>query len=107
LFPADQETFEYVSLGDSICAGHAIDRGWYDNYGTGVQYNKEDAYGNSRGNYLTTLLPNTYTALLQKELQRALSIKNPKVKVNATSFGHSGATVDDLVDMLCEGTEVA
>lgn len=103
LIPASYDTFEYVSLGDSICAGHAIDRGWYDNYGVAVQYNKSDLYGNNRGNCLTTLLPNTYTALLQKELQRAM----PSKKVNATSFGHSGATVDDLVIMLREGTKVA
>lgn len=103
LIPASYDTFEYVSLGDSICAGHAIDGAWYKNYGVGVQYNHQDIYGNNRGNCLTTLLPNTYTALLQKELQRAM----PNKKVNATSFGHSGATVDDLIDMLREGTKVS
>lgn len=101
LIPASPDTFEYVSLGDSICAGHAIDRGWYTYYNEAVQYNKKDINDNNRGNCLTTLLPNTYTALLQKELQRKMTDK----KVNATSFGHSGATVDDLVDMLREGPE--
>lgn len=103
LIPASPDTFEYVSLGDSICAGHAIDRGWYTYYNEAVQYNKKDINDNNRGNCLTTLLPNTYTALLQKELQRKMTDK----KVNATSFGHSGATVDDLIEMLREGTEVA
>lgn len=102
LIPASPDTFEYVSLGDSICAGHAIDRAWYDDYGVGVQYNKTDSYGNDRGNCLTLLLPNTYTALLQKELHRVM----PNKTVNATSFGHSGATVDSLVNMLREGTRL-
>lgn len=40
----------YVSLGDSIAAGHAIDAEWADDYGEGSQYGKN-------GNAQTAIVP--------------------------------------------------
>lgn len=78
----------YVSFGDSIAAGHAINDDWEKNYGTRSQY------GNS-GNTKTAIVPGCYTDLIHKDLISTLG-----GNVNLTSFAKSGDRVDDLIRML-------
>ena len=78
----------YVSLGDSIAAGHAINDEWVKNYGEESQYGKN-------GNAETALVPSCYTDLISKDL-RAVHGGN----VNVTSFAKSGDRVDDLMAKL-------
>lgn len=78
----------YVSLGDSIAAGHAINDAWEKNYGTRSQY------GNN-GNTKTAIVPGCYTDLIHKDLITTLG-----GNVNLTSFAKSGDRVDDLIRML-------
>lgn len=78
----------YVSLGDSIAAGHTINSAWAEDYGTGSQY------GNN-GNTQTAIVPNSYTDLIHKDL---VSLYGGTV--SATSFAKSGDRVDDLIAML-------
>ena len=79
----------YVSLGDSIAAGHAIDDNWEDRYGTGSQYG-------SNGNISTTIVPGSYTATIRDELIS----KHGADHVEAISFAKSGDKVDDLIAKL-------
>lgn len=78
----------YVSFGDSIAAGHAINDAWEKNYGTRSQY------GNN-GNTETAIVPGCYTDLIHKDLITTLG-----GIVNLTSFAKSGDRVDDLIRML-------
>lgn len=78
----------YVSFGDSIAAGHAINDAWEKNYGTRSQY------GNN-GNTETAIVPGCYTDLIHKDLVSTLG-----GNVNLTSFAKSGDRVDDLIRML-------
>lgn len=78
----------YVSLGDSIAAGHTIDDQWEHDYGYGSQY------GNN-GNTKTAIVPGCYTDLIHKDLISTLG-----GNVNLTSFAKSGDRVDDLIKML-------
>lgn len=78
----------YVSLGDSIAAGHTINSAWEDDYGTNSQY------GNN-GNTQTAIVPNSYTDLIHKDL---VSLYGGTV--SAMSFAKSGDRVDDLIAML-------
>lgn len=78
----------YVSFGDSIAAGHAINDAWEKNYGTRSQY------GNN-GNTKTAIVPGCYTDLIHKDLISTLG-----GNVNLTSFAKSGDRVDDLIRML-------
>lgn len=79
----------YVSLGDSIAAGHTIDSNWESEYGTGSQYGEN-------GNTYTTIVPRSYTDLIRTDLMN----KYGKGNVNAISFAHSGDTVADLMAKL-------
>lgn len=79
----------YVSLGDSIAAGHAIDSQWINDYGEGSQYGKN-------GNTSTTIVPNSYTDLIKKELE----VIYKENIVTASSFARSGDTVEDLLEKL-------
>lgn len=78
----------YVSLGDSIAAGHAINDDWEEDYGAGSQYGKN-------GNTETEIVPGSYTDLLHRDLRVMLG-----GNVNATSFARSGDTVADLMEKL-------
>lgn len=78
----------YVSLGDSIAAGHTINDEWDDNYGEGSQYGKN-------GNTQTVIVPGCYTDLIHTELMQRYG-----GTVNATSFARSGDRVDDLMEKL-------
>ena len=78
----------YVSLGDSIAAGHTINANWDRDYGTRSQYGEN-------GNTETIIVPGCYTDLIRTELaQRSGG------KVAATSFAHSGDMVSDLIAKL-------
>ena len=81
--------YRYVSLGDSIAAGHTINGDWERDYGTGSQY------GNN-GNTKTTIVPNCYTDLIHKELEATYG----EGYVFTTSFAKSGDTVSDLIAKL-------
>lgn len=78
----------YVSFGDSIAAGHAINDDWEKNYGTGSQY------GNN-GRTETVIVPKSYTELVTSDLTAVY-----KGRVLTTSFAKSGARVDDLMRTL-------
>lgn len=78
----------YVSLGDSIAAGHAIDEAWYTDYNTGSQYGEN-------GNNQTVIIPGSFTDLIRADLTVRID-----GTVNATSFAHSGDTVADLMQKL-------
>lgn len=87
--PQARKTINYVSLGDSIAAGHNIDDGWSATYGEGSQYGKN-------GNQRTTIVPNCYTDLIKKELESVYGANN----VSVSSFARSGDTVADLMSKL-------
>ena len=78
----------YVSLGDSIAAGHTINYDWEADYGTRSQY------GNN-GNTRTAIVPGSYTNLIHQDLTALHG-----GFVLATSFAQSGDTVADLVEKL-------
>lgn len=84
-----KEKIHYVSLGDSIAAGHTINAEWETNYGEGSQYGKN-------GNMSTAIVPQCYTDLIRNEL---VSIYGAD-RVAVTSFARSGDTVADLMDKL-------
>lgn len=79
----------YVSLGDSIAAGHTIDADWVTNYGEGSQYGVN-------GNTTTRIVPGSYTELIRKSLAETHSEK----RATAMSFARSGDTVADLMAKL-------
>lgn len=79
----------YVSFGDSIPAGHAINSDWEKNYGTGSQYGVN-------GNTETVIVPGCYTELIRNKLATIY----PAGHVTATSFARSGDTVADLIEKL-------
>lgn len=79
----------YVSLGDSIAAGHTIDSDWINEYGEGSQYGKN-------GNTSTVIVPNSYTELIMNDMRNVY----PGKIVLATSFARSGDTVEDLLEKL-------
>ena len=76
--------YGYVSMGDSIAAGHAINDDWEKNYGKRSQYGEN-------GNTETVIVPNTYTDRIRTKLNGIYSTKN----VFAKSFAHSGDSVGD------------
>lgn len=78
----------YVSFGDSIAAGHAINSRWEIDYGTRSQY------GNN-GHTETVLVPGCYTDLIHRNLRTKY-----KTNANTTSFAKSGDRVDDVIRML-------
>ena len=79
----------YVSLGDSIAAGHAINDEWERDYGVKSQYG-------INGNTETTIVPGCYTDLIHLEL----SAINGGGRIQTTSFAKSGDRVDDLIEKL-------
>lgn len=79
--------FGYVSLGDSISAGHTINEDWAEEYGEGSQYGVN-------GNTSTAIVPNCYVDLIRQELI------NKHRNVSAKSFSRSGDTVADLIEKL-------
>ena len=81
--------YQYVSLGDSIAAGHSINGSWASNYGVGSQFGEN-------GNTATTLVPNCYTDLINKHLVSLYGSSNVTLK----SFAHSGDKVEDLIQKL-------
>jgi lysophospholipase L1-like esterase len=78
----------YVSLGDSIAAGHSIDGDWSKKYGEGSQFGVN-------GNKETAIVLNSYTDLIHRDLMQKYG-----GTVNATSFARSGDRVDDLIAKL-------
>lgn len=78
----------YVSLGDSIAAGHSINSDWEADYGTGSQYGVN-------GNTETVIVPGSYTELIRQDL-----LARYDGTVNATSFARSGERVKDLIPKL-------
>lgn len=87
--PAVGEPVSYVSLGDSIAAGHTINAEWADDYGEGSQYGKN-------GNATTKIVSGSYTDLIRNEL---VSIYGEN-GVSVQSFARSGDTVADLMAKL-------
>lgn len=85
---------EYVSLGDSIAAGHTINEDWETDYGVQSQYGEN-------GNTKTQIVTNSYTDLIRNKLVAEYGEKHTSV----TSFAHSGDTVADLITKL-DQTEV-
>ena len=79
----------FVSLGDSIAAGHTINSDWAANYGEGSQYGVN-------GNTETVIVPGSYTAWIRDELTERYGAHAVFVK----SFARSGDTVADLIDKL-------
>lgn len=86
----------YVSLGDSIAAGHSINADWENDYGTRSQY------GEAGGNPSTVIVEDCYTDLIRRELEATYGSK----RITAVSFAHSGDTVEDLMKKL-DHSEVA
>lgn len=82
----------YVSLGDSIAAGHTINADWGKNYGEGSQYGKN-------GNTETAVVPGCYTDIISKELK---SVYGDHAFLK--SFARSGDTVEDLMNKLTHET---
>lgn len=78
----------YVSLGDSIAAGHTINADWEKDYGTRSQYGQN-------GRKETVIVPNCYTDLIRQDLAVKLG-----GKVATTSFARSGDKVGDLIEKL-------
>ena len=81
---------QYVSLGDSIAAGHSIDSNWETNYGERSQYGKD---GNPNP---TVIVPNSYTDRLKNDLTTSYADKD----VYTYSFARSGDKVTDLMTKL-------
>lgn len=82
---ADLEQHHYVSLGDSIAVGHAIDTNWEKDYGYQTQYGEN-------GNTATKIVPGCYTELIHNYLAGRYG----KNFVTTKSFAHSGDTTADL-----------
>lgn len=85
--------YGYVSLGDSIAAGHAIDDRWEEAYGVRSQYGEN-------GNMATAIVDGCYTDLIRADLVSAYGEKN----VIAKSFARSGDQVADLMEKLTHPT---
>lgn len=78
----------YVSFGDSIAAGHAINEDWERDYGNDSQYGRN-------GNTITSIVPECYTDLIRADL-----IASKGGNVSVTSYARSGDTVEDLINIL-------
>lgn len=89
----DAYTLRYVSLGDSIAAGHSIDENWADS----KEYGEDKQYGYKGRTDPTVIVPDSYTDLMAKKLQ-----ENTKEVVSSKSFARSGDTVEDLIKKLDE-----
>lgn len=82
--PTTPTSCAYVSLGDSIAAGHSLD-GW----------SSDTQYGNN-GNQSTYIVPGSYTDRIRQDL----ITKYGADKVSTTSFAKSGDRVSDLIAKL-------
>lgn len=89
----EENALRYVSLGDSIAAGHLIDSSWTTNYGTVSQYQSPATKSNRNSQESTLIVPGTYTALLNQEL---IGTKVEDTRVFTTSYACSGDKVMDL-----------
>lgn len=78
----------YISLGDSIAVGHAINGDWEKDYGWDAQYGVD-------GRKETVIVPNSYTDLIRRDLAAKYN-----GKITAISFARSGDTVADLMEKL-------
>ena len=78
----------YVSLGDSIAAGHAINSDWETDFGVRSQFGEG-------GNTSTALVPGCYTDIVGND-SRLHGI------LRTTSYAHSGDTVADLMSKLAD-----
>lgn len=87
--------FRYVSLGDSIAAGHTINEDWETDYGTDSQYG-------ANGNTSTVIVPGSYTNLIQNKLGEMYGADY----ISTKSFARSGDTVADLMEKLTHGTVI-
>lgn len=85
--------YGYVSLGDSIAAGHTINDDWESDYGTDSQYG-------INGNVSTALVPGCYTDLIRSDLIARYGANSVFVK----SYARSGDRVDDLIEKLSHET---
>lgn len=83
----NRRKFSYVSLGDSIAAGHSINSNWATDYGEGSQFE-------SNGRTETVIVPNCYTDLIKNKLA---SIYKGEEHIKCKSFAHSGYTPDDIM----------
>lgn len=84
----------YVSFGDSIAAGHAINSDWETDYGWDAQYGVN-------GRTETVLVPGCYTDLIRQELE-----EQKDGRVITTSFARSGDKVSDLIEKLTHTTVI-
>ena len=84
-----REEIYYVSLGDSIAAGHSINENWERDYGYKSQYGEN-------GNTYTVVVADSYTDLIGKELVNIY----PGRGIYTNSYAHSGDTVVDLLNKL-------
>ena len=78
--------YNYVSFGDSIAAGHAIDSNWEINYGRNSQY------GHNGRTEPTVIVPGSYTDLINTYVTDRFGSG-----AKTTSFAKSGDTVEDLM----------
>lgn len=78
----------YISLGDSIAVGHAINGDWEKDYGWDAQYGVD-------GRTETVIVTNSYTDLIRRDLAAKYN-----GKITAISFARSGDTVADLMEKL-------
>lgn len=81
---------KYVSLGDSIAAGHTINGSWDKDYGERSQFD----YGGRTAP--TALVKGCYTDLIRDDMMA----KHGNKKVLALSFARSGDRVSALIDKL-------
>ena len=79
----------YVSLGDSIAAGHSINYEWASDYGERSQYGVN-------GRAYTSIVPGSYTDLMRSGLAGIYG----NGRVLATSFARSGDTTADMMAKL-------
>ena len=96
---APKQKIHYVSLGDSIAAGHTIDENWATNYGEGSQYGYDFGNGYVRTEP-TVIIPGSYTDLIRNELVNTYGADG----VSAMSFARSGDTVAMLMEKLSHAT---
>lgn len=85
----EENKYNYVSLGDSIAAGHSINSDWKTKYGEGSQYGVN-------GNTQTVIVEGCYTDLIKNQLLA----KYPPEDTNTISFARSGDQVQDLIAKL-------
>lgn len=91
--PDSRKTINYVSLGDSIAAGHTINSSWP---GEGTQYGVD-------GNTSTQIVELSYTDLIRDELCSIYGDAN----VHSVSFARSGDTVADLMSKLSHAAVIS